>query len=172
MDGDNIINSLFGGLDGVWDSISRQATQCGIEVTKIMLELYYVLKSESTNPVDKILIGAALAYQLLPSDAFPREKFKWLGFLDNGLTIAFAYNKVRNCITPEIENQVNATLSQWFEISFDSLPSYQSGQGQSGMTPNNVQPPYYQRGNQSGNQNDGHQAPAYRPLSDDDVIID
>lgn len=91
--------------------------KAGVESTRMMLELFYVLKSPETGLLDKTLIVTALGYQLLPNDILPREKYGLLGFLDNVVTIGFAYNKVKSSVTPEIENQVNNILSQWFDVA-------------------------------------------------------
>lgn len=114
MDELNNILSKFGGTEQLWDYIKMYATKGGREVTKTILELFYVMKSPNTGMIDKTLIGAALAYQLLPEDLLPRDKFGLLGFLDNGVTLAFAYNRVKKLVTPQIENQVKAMLDQWF----------------------------------------------------------
>lgn len=111
------ILKLFGGAENIWNAIQNNAEKVGIEVTRTMLELFYVLKSPQTGMIDKTLIVAALGYQLLPEDALPRDKYGFLGFLDNGVTLAFAYNKVKSSVTPEIEHQVNNILGNWFDIS-------------------------------------------------------
>lgn len=110
----NNILSKFGGAEQMWKYIQKYAAKGGREVTKTMLELFYVMKSPNTGMLDKTLIGAALAYQLLPEDLLPRDKFGILGFLDNGVTLAFAYNRVKKLVTPQIENQVSVMLNQWF----------------------------------------------------------
>lgn len=114
MDELNNILSKFGGTEQLWNYIKIYAAKGGREVTQTILELFYVMKSPNTGIIDKTLIGAALAYQLLPEDLIPRDKFGWLGFLDNGVTLAFAYNRVKKLVTPQIENQVNVMLDQWF----------------------------------------------------------
>ena len=108
------ILKLFGGAENIWIAIQQNASRVGIEATRIMLELFYVLKSPSTGIIDKTLIVAALGYQLLPEDVLPRDEYGILGFLDNGVTIAFAYNRVKASVTPEIEQQVNNVLANWF----------------------------------------------------------
>ncbi len=101
-------------MDGVLAAIKGYAVKGGRGATKMMLELFYVLKSPSTGMMNKTLIVAALGYQLLPKDLLPRSKFGVLGLLDNGITLAFAYKKVNALVTPEIEQQVKAQLQQWF----------------------------------------------------------
>ncbi len=108
------ILQIFGGADKIWGYIKMFAVKGGREATRTMLELFYVLKSPSTNTLDKALIVAALGYQLLPEDALPRDRYGILGFLDNGVTLAFAYSRVKSSVTPEIESHVEAVLDQWF----------------------------------------------------------
>lgn len=114
MDDFKNLMARFGGADQIWNYIQKYAANGGREVSKTVLELFYVMKSPNTGMMDKTLIGAALAYQLLPEDLMPRDKFGILGFLDNGVTLAFAYNRVKKLVTPQIENQVSAILNQWF----------------------------------------------------------
>lgn len=108
------ILKLFGGAENIWVAIKNDASKVGIETTRVMLELFYILKSPETSMVNKTLIVTALGYQLLPKDVLPREKFGLLGFLDNVVTIGFAYSKVKSSVTPQIEQQVNNILYQWF----------------------------------------------------------
>lgn len=126
------ILSRFGGGDQMWQYIQDYAAQSSREIARTVLELFYVMKSPDTGTLDKTLIGAALAYQLLPEDLLPRDKFGLLGFLDNGVTLTFAYNRVKSLVTPQIENQVNAVLIQWFGDESDrpqELPHGQTPRG-------------------------------------------
>lgn len=113
------ILKLFGSNEQLWLYIQKYAKTAGIEATKTVLELYYVVKSPDTPILDKTVIVAALAYQILPEDLIKTEDFGLLGLLDNGAALALAYNRVKTRVTPQITAQVNAVLSQWFE-------SYQS----------------------------------------------
>lgn len=130
------ILKLFGGAENIWIAIQQNASRVGIEATRIMLELFYVLKSPSTGVIDKTLIVAALGYQLLPEDVLPRDEYGILGFLDNGVTIAFAYNRVKASVTSEIEQQVNNVLANWFgaeafEQPTQEVPAIDNGNGAS-----------------------------------------
>lgn len=134
---------LFGGPENIWTAIKDSAAKVGVESTRMMLELFYVLKSPETSIMNKTLIVTALAYQLLPEDVLPRDRFGLLGFLDNVVTIGFAYSKVKSSVTPQIEQQVNNILYQWFgESVTDGLvqSDYQPSQPQD--TP--IQYPYSQ----------------------------
>lgn len=110
---DNIMK-LFGGSEQLLQYIQKYAKTAGMEGTRIVLELYYVLKSPDTPGLDKSIIVAALAYQLLPKDLISTEKFGLLGLIDNGATLALAYIRVKSRVTPQIDAQVNAILNQWF----------------------------------------------------------
>ena len=113
------LNNLFGGVDQLWQYIKEYASKAGCGATRVVLELYYVMKSPQTPTVDKTIIIAALGYQLLPNDLMSRKKFGWLGLIDNGVTLAIAYNRVKKRVTPQIEAQVSAILNQWFGTEED-----------------------------------------------------
>lgn len=121
----------FGGAENIWTAIKSNAGKVGIETTRVMLELYYVLKSPETSMMNKTLIVTALGYQLLPEDVLPRDKYGLLGFLDNIVTIGFAYSKVKSSVTPQIVDQVNNVLRQWFGVepkgkqSHNDAPSFE-----------------------------------------------
>lgn len=98
-----------------------------------------------------------MGYQLLPEDVLPREKYGLLGFLDNFVTIGFAYSKVKSSVTPQIANQVNNILCQWlgvessqqqlgndtpsYEPQQPAQPIYQPVQPQQTPTPNSYGQP-------------------------------
>lgn len=168
MDELNNILSKFGGTEQLWNYIKMYAAKGGREVTKTILELFYVMKSPNTGMIDKTLIGAALAYQLLPEDLMPRDKFGLLGFLDNGVTLAFAYNRVKKLVTPQIENHVKAMLDQWFgSESSDEEDDF------SGYAPSVI--PVTPDSRYGSNQGKNRQQPDIRGRRfnpDDDVVID
>lgn len=112
------LSNLFGGAEQLWQYINIYAAKAGREATRVVLELYYVVKSPHTPALDKTLIIAALGYQLLPDDKklLSQEKFGLLGLLDNGAALALAYNRVKTRVTPQIEAQVDAILNQWFGL--------------------------------------------------------
>ncbi len=105
---------LFGNTENLWRYITKYAEVAGREGTRLSLQLFYVLKSPDTPMLDKTIIIAALAYQVLPEDLMPRDKFGLLGLLDNSITLAVAYNRVKARVTPAIKNQVDALINQWF----------------------------------------------------------
>ena len=117
----NELYNIFGGSEQLWQSIKKYALKAGRESARMVLELYYVLKSSNTPVLDKTLIIAALGYQLLPNDLLSSEDHGLLGVFDNVVTLGFAYNRVKARITPQIESQVDAVLNQWFDaVKFDT----------------------------------------------------
>lgn len=108
------ISKLFGGAEQLFQNIRNNASKVGRDATRMMLELYHVVKSSQTPFLDKTIIIVALGYQLLPNDLMSRKKFGWLGMIDNGITLALAYKKVKKHVTPQIKAQVEVTLTQWF----------------------------------------------------------
>lgn len=110
---EDILNR-FGGTENILNAIKGNALRLGQSTTRMILEMYYVLKSPQTSTGDKAIIVAALGYQLLPKDLLPRKRLGLLGLLDNGVTLAVAYKKVKSSITPEIEQQVEETINKWF----------------------------------------------------------
>lgn len=173
------ILKLFGGAENLWAMIQANAPKVGLEATKTMLELFYVLKSPDTNLLKKSLIVAALGYQLLPEDAMSIDKYGWLGFLDNGVTLAFAYSQVKSSITPEIEQHVNAILGNWFKLNTQSsqriwAPEDKSQNG-------NFAPPIYKNPQQTNNPpsmddhfDNNNNPSSQKPIwdNDEDVVID
>ena len=158
------ILKLFGGIENLWAAIQKNASKVGIEATRIMLELFYVLKSPDTSMLNKSLIVAALGYQLLPEDVLPRDKYGLLGFLDNGITLAFAYNRVKSSVTPQIEQQVNNVLSSWFDLD--------NGSSQQDWEPSDITPGGYipQPGIQNPLPGNNNSKPGWN--DDEDVVID
>ncbi|MBQ6204002.1 MAG: DUF1232 domain-containing protein [Prevotella sp.] len=109
IDYDRIINNA--GL--ILEYIKKQAVKGGQESTRTLLELYFVMMNDNTTKFNKLLIGVALAYQVLPNDFFPTEDYGILGVFDNAAAIYFAYKRVKKSITPEIRQKVEETLADW-----------------------------------------------------------
>lgn len=109
IDYDKLINNAGLGLE----YIKKQAAKGSKETTRMMLELYYVMMSDQTSRFNKIIIGSALAYQLLPNDFMSRDDYGVLGVLDNAALLLFAYKRVKKSVTPEIKQKVDDTLAEW-----------------------------------------------------------
>lgn len=106
-------DKLRGYADNGLDSIKNFAIVGSKETTRMMLELYYVMMSENTSKFNKLIIGAALAYQLLPNDVLPKEDYGMLGYLDNATALYLAYKRIKKNVSPEIKQKVDETLAEW-----------------------------------------------------------
>lgn len=123
MDLGSIISLFFGNTENIWNYIKQYAATGTKEVTRVILQMYYCLMAPTTPTLEKTIIVTGLGYQLLPSDLLPSEKYKLFGFLDNGITLAVAYAKVKSNVTPEIANRVETILNQWFDSAPNEGPS-------------------------------------------------
>lgn len=99
----------------LYDKIGPYARRYGRAAARKVLELYYVLRADSTSVSDKVLIGLALAYVLVPGDVLPFRKFGVFGLLDDALSLAVVYRRMQCNITPEITFKVEMMLDKWFE---------------------------------------------------------
>ena len=109
IDYDRLLSNAGMGLE----YIKKQAAKGSKETTRLMLELYYVMLSDKTSKFNKLVIGAALAYQLLPNDLLPKEDYGLLGYLDNATALYLAYKRIKKSVTPEIKQKVDETLESW-----------------------------------------------------------
>ena len=60
------------------------------------------------------MIYAAIIYTVSPISIIPAYLYRFLGILDEGAAILYVINKVRNKMTPAIENKVQDILDEWF----------------------------------------------------------
>ncbi len=98
----------------LWKKITDYAKKAGRVTTRPVLLLYYVLKSPTTPKSDKLLIISALSYLILPIDLLSAKRLPIIGWIDEIISIAYAYEKVRRHITPEINVEVEDLLDKWF----------------------------------------------------------
>ncbi len=77
------------------------------------LLLYYVLKSPDVSIKDKAMIIGALGYFILPVDLIP-DFIPVAGYADDMAALVACYNAVKDNVTPEIEQQAQEKLADWF----------------------------------------------------------
>ena len=104
---DNFSGSKF------WSKLIAVAKHLGEKILRIVLLLYYTLKSDEVSPKDKALILGALGYLILPLDLIP-DGIPVLGLTDDIAAIKLVYDVVKASITPEIEKKAEAKLAQIF----------------------------------------------------------
>lgn len=87
---------------GFWSVVAKVSPS----LARTALELYYVMKEDSTPLGAKATIVAALGYLICPIDLIP-DVIPILGFTDDAGALALAYKKVKDYVTPEITDKVN-----------------------------------------------------------------
>ena len=108
-------NCLGRNFEKLQENLMPSAKKSGRVAAKPVLELYYVLREDSTPAKDKAVIALALGYLLLPSDILPLRKFGIFGLLDDTLSVSVVYKKMQKNITPAVSFKVEMTLDKWFD---------------------------------------------------------
>lgn len=98
----------------LWEKIAGYVKAIGRTSARPVLLLYYVLKSAETPKSDKLLIISALSYLVLPIDLISAKRLPIIGWVDEIISLTYAYQKVCKYITPEIESEVDYILEDWF----------------------------------------------------------
>ena len=108
-----------GKINALMDKLRPWALKAGRVATRPLLQFYYVMDDENTSTLDRVLIYAAIIYTILPMDLIPSVIYKFLGILDDGMAMLFVYRKIKDKITPEINNKVETTLNEWFGVEYE-----------------------------------------------------
>ena len=98
----------------LWEKLKTYAKSLGKETVYRVLQLYYVMVDKNTPMKYKAIIAGALGYLILPLDAIP-DAIPVVGFSDDEAAIMAAYQAVKDCITPEIDQRARTKLSAWFK---------------------------------------------------------
>ncbi len=107
--------------DEVMEWLRPYATKVGRVAAKPLLQFYYVMTDERTSTLDRILVYAATLYTVSPVSLVPSAVFKVLGVLDEGAAMLYVYKKVKECITPDIDDKVEQTLNEWFGSEYELI---------------------------------------------------
>lgn len=105
-------------VNDVFSWLKPYALKVGRVAAKPLVTFYYVMNDDSTTTLDRVLVYAALLYTVSPISLIPAAVYHFLGVLDEGAAIAFAYKRIKNKITPEIKAKVDATLDEWFGVEY------------------------------------------------------
>lgn len=108
-----------GKINALIDKLRPWALKAGRVATRPLLQFYYVMDDENTSTLDRVLIYAAIVYTILPMDLIPSVIYKFLGILDDGVAMLYVYKKIKDKITPEINNKVETTLNEWFGVEYE-----------------------------------------------------
>lgn len=106
---DNFGNLMF------W--IGEYAKKVGRVAARPVILTYYVMMDEDTPTSDKIALGTAIAYVVLPIDLLSAKRLPIIGWLDEVMSQSVAYQKVQDHVTMEMERKADELLDKW-------LPEY------------------------------------------------
>ena len=74
------------------------------------------MMSPKTPIKDKWMVATAIAYVVLPIDLISAKKLPIIGWIDELVSLAAAYEKVSKYVTPEMEHQVDQLLDRWMPL--------------------------------------------------------
>ena len=106
--------------DYLWSKIREYARKAGRAGTKPVILLFYVLKSKDTPLKEKMAIVTSIAYLVLPIDLVSAKRLPVIGWIDEVVSVAVAYDKLSKYITPEMRTRAERVLDRWF-------PDHQAG---------------------------------------------
>lgn len=101
-------------LRETWDQIVIYSKQAGRSATREVLRVYFSITGDTLPIEDRIILLAGIIYIVIPSDFVPVKKYGILGILDDAAVLAYVENKLKHCMTPEINEKVESTLTKWF----------------------------------------------------------
>lgn len=101
-------------LKETWDQIVLYSKKAGRSATREVLKVYYAITGDTLPIEDRIILLAGITYIIIPGDFVPIRKFGILGILDDAAVFAYIENKLKKCMTPELNEKVESTLTKWF----------------------------------------------------------
>lgn len=101
-------------LKETWGQIVIYSKKAGRSATREVLKVYFSVTGDTLPIEDRIILLAGITYIIIPSDIIPIKKFGILGILDDAAVIAYVENKLKRCLTPEINEKVESTLTKWY----------------------------------------------------------
>ena len=99
---------------GLWSKIKSVAKNAGSKTIYMVLLLHYVLKSPDVSIKEKAKIYGALGYFILPIDLIP-DAIPFVGYSDDITALASILHSVWKNVTPEIKQQAQQKLKDWFD---------------------------------------------------------
>ena len=105
-------------FQNLWQRLQPYAKKAGRAAAKPLLLFYFVVTDSKTTLLDKALIYGCIAYVVMPYSILPRVIYRFLGVMDEAAAVLFVYSKVKDKITPAIENKVDSILDSWFGAEY------------------------------------------------------
>ena len=98
----------------LWDKVCDYGKKAGRVAARPVLLLYYVMTDPNTQRSDKVAIGAALAYLVLPVNLVSMKRHPLFGWVDEAASIAVIAEKMKHLVTIEMESRAADQLDKWF----------------------------------------------------------
>lgn len=105
-------------FQALWQRLQPYAKKAGRAAAKPLLLFYFVVTDSKTTLLDKALIYGCIAYVVMPYSILPRVIYRFLGVMDEAAAVLLVYSKVKDKITPAIENKVDSILDSWFGAEY------------------------------------------------------
>ena len=99
---------------GFWQKLNTFARKAGHDLVEKSLQLYYAAESPDTPTWARGVIFGALAYFVAPIDAIP-DVTPGIGFADDLCVLIGAVSAVAAHITPEVKDQADKKMAEWFD---------------------------------------------------------
>lgn len=96
----------------LFGKIKKVAKKVGIKAIYYVLILYYASFDKNIPLKDRLLIGAALGYFILPFDIIPDTIFG--GFSDDMAAIVYVLKHVWKHLSPDTFDKAHKKLREWF----------------------------------------------------------
>ena len=99
---------------GFWQKLNTFARKAGHDLVEKSLQLYYAAESPDTPTWARGVVFGALAYFVVPIDAIP-DVTPGIGFADDLCVLIGAVSAVAAHITPEVKDQADKKIAEWFD---------------------------------------------------------
>ena len=99
---------------GFWQKLNTFARKAGHDLVEKSLQLYYAAESPDTPTGARGVVFGALAYFVAPLDAIP-DVTPGIGFADDLCVLIGAVSAVAAHITPEVKDQADKKMTEWFD---------------------------------------------------------
>lgn len=98
----------------LWEQFLNYGKKVGKAGLRPVLLLYYVMMSKDTPWKDKATIFTAIAYVVLPIDLLSAKRLPILGWIDELTSLVVAFDRMKQHITPDMEEKADRVLESWF----------------------------------------------------------
>jgi uncharacterized membrane protein YkvA (DUF1232 family) len=102
-----------------WDKMSESAKKIGEDLAVTGIKSWLAMTDPNTNIQHKAILGAALAYFVLPVDMIP-DFVAGVGYTDDAAALALAINKATDSITEEHSIQAKQKWDSFWDSEIEA----------------------------------------------------